>query len=125
MAELDTTTDPLPARFARVVKDARERSGLSQAALAEQIGASLDHISKVERGKYAPSLVMAARLIRALKLDANALIEAQPTDRSASRRRLDAEAALMRLAEGLDDRTLDTAIALVRVLAGHTPSQRS
>lgn len=117
MADEDSETDELTKRFALAIKDARERNGMSQQALAFQIGVSLDHVSKLERSKYLPGLDVAARLVRALGVDANKLLGAQPATRTASRYRLEAEAELLRLAESLDEKTLRTAIELVEVLA--------
>lgn len=122
MADEDTEKSALADRFARAVKSARELKGMSQAALANKIGASLDHVSKLERAKYLPGLMVAAELIKVLELDANALLDAQPSQRKVSRRRLDVEAELARLAEALDDRTLGTAVALVAVLAARAKS---
>ena len=85
--------DDLPARFALAVKGARERAGMSQAALAEAVGASLDHVGKLERAKYLPGLGVAAKLIVSLGLDANELLRAEPRRRKASRSRLEAEAS--------------------------------
>ena len=120
MAQNDKHTQTLTDRFAFAVRDARETANLSQAELADLIGASLDHVSKLERGKYLPGLAVAAQLIRALRLDANVLLSAEPHVRKVARKRQDAEAELMRLAIGLDDKTLETSIELIAVLAAKT-----
>ena len=97
---------------------------MSQAELAERVSVSIDHVSKIERLVYAPSLEMAARFVRALELDANDLIEAKPSSRKVSRRRLETEAALQRLVEKLDERTLDAALDIVGALAKHARPAR-
>lgn len=124
MADGNDDQQELTERFAGAVRNARERAGMSQAALAEAVGSSLDHIGKLERGKYLPGLLVAHHLIKTLGLDANALLNAKPRQRKASRQRLDREAALVNLVEGLDDRTLETVVLLVEVLASRSRRDR-
>ena len=109
--------EPLSERFARAVLDARERRGLSQAELADRIGVSLNHVSKLEREIYSASFEMAARFIIELDMDANALIGASPATRVLSKKRREIEGQIVRLIEGLDDRTLDTAMEILMALA--------
>jgi transcriptional regulator with XRE-family HTH domain len=117
MAAKSTKLEPLSERFARAVLDARERRGLSQAELADLVGVSLNHVSKLEREVYAASFEMAARFIVELGLDANELIGAPPPMRTVTKKRRDVEAQLVRLIENLDDRTLDTAVEIVGALS--------
>jgi ribosome-binding protein aMBF1 (putative translation factor) len=117
MADRDKATDGVSARFARAVKRERERRGLSQGELAELVDASIDHVSKLERHVYQPSLEMAVRFILTLGLDANALVKATPTRRNVSRARLASEAEVVSMIEALDDQTLQIASDVVRVLA--------
>ena len=117
MAGRKKKIEPLSERFARAVLDARERRGLSQAELADRIGVSLNHVSKLEREVYSASFEMAARFIVELDMDANALIGAKPATRAVSKRRRDIEGQVIRLIEGLDDRTLDTAMEILTALA--------
>jgi DNA-binding XRE family transcriptional regulator len=117
MTEVDNSAEGLKNRFAIAVKQARELNRLTQQELATLVGASLNHIGKLERGKYLPGLEVAAKLIGALGIDANRVLAAQPTTRVASRHRLEDEAELQRLAEMLDDRNLRTAIELMSILA--------
>jgi ribosome-binding protein aMBF1 (putative translation factor) len=124
MADSEDDKEALTERFARAVKDARERAGMSQAALAEAVSSSLDHIGKLERGKYLPGLQVARQLIKTLGLDANALLDAKPRKRKASRQRLEKEAAMLRLIETLDDRSLDTATDLLEVVASRARRER-
>jgi transcriptional regulator with XRE-family HTH domain len=108
--------EPLSERFARAVLDARERRGLSQAELADRIGVSLNHVSKLEREVYSASFEMAARFILELGMDANALIGAKPATRAVSKKRREVEGQIVRLIEGLDDKTLDTAMEILTAL---------
>lgn len=117
MADVDNSDTDLTARFGLAVKDARERASLTQQQLAHQAGASLNHIGKIERGKYLPGLHVAARIIVVLGIDANKLFGTKVQRRKASRRRLQDEAELIQVIEQLDDKALATAAELVAVLA--------
>ncbi len=116
MANTEYDTEALRERFARAVKGERERRGLSQSELAELVDVSVDHISKIERQVYQPSFDMAARFIVALGLDANVIIQAKPTKRHATRKRLDMEAQLARYVEGLDEPTLALTIDFTELM---------
>lgn len=117
MADVDNSADDLTARFATAVKDSRERHGLTQQQLADKVGASLNHIGKLERGKYLPGLLVAAGIINVLGIDANKLFGTPVKQRKVSPRRLQTEADLIRVIEKLDDKGLETAAELVAVLA--------
>jgi putative transcriptional regulator len=49
-------------RLANSLRPARERLGLTQAALAERVGVSRKTINTVENGVFVPSTVLALRL---------------------------------------------------------------
>jgi len=117
MADVDNIDTDLTARFGLAVKDARERAGLTQQQLAQKTGASLNHIGKIERGKYLPGLSVAAQILVVLGIDANKLFGTKVKSRKASPRRLTDEAELIRVIEGLDDKSLATAAELVAVLS--------
>lgn len=55
------------------VKEYRRRQGLSQLALAKQIGVARQTVNLIENGKYNPSLELCVRLARALQTDLNTL----------------------------------------------------
>ena len=46
------------------VKEYRARTGLNQQQLGEQVGASRQTISLIERGDYHPSVLLALRIAR-------------------------------------------------------------
>lgn len=46
------------------VRELREAEGLSQGALAEELGVSRQTINSIEVGRYVPSLPLAIRLAR-------------------------------------------------------------
>jgi transcriptional regulator with XRE-family HTH domain len=59
-------TDPLTARLAATVRDARTAKGMSVAALAEASGVSRAMIGKIERGEVQPTAALLGRLSAAL-----------------------------------------------------------
>jgi transcriptional regulator with XRE-family HTH domain len=48
---------------AALIRDARARNGVSQAALARRAGTTQKHISRIERGHVSPSVAMLSRLL--------------------------------------------------------------
>lgn len=66
---LRSVSDSLSRRIARGIREQRQRRRLSQLALAEAAGLSIDHISKVERGLREPRLGVVDRVARALGVD--------------------------------------------------------
>ena len=50
-----------------MLKEAREKKGLSQEALAELAGVSRQTIISIERGRYVPSLELALKLAKIFK----------------------------------------------------------
>ena len=62
MMNLDKTT------IAKVICEKRKSLGLSQAQLAEKLGISDKHISKIETGKYYPSLDNFMKILTTLNL---------------------------------------------------------
>jgi putative transcriptional regulator len=55
-------------RVSNNIRDLRTKRGLSQAALAEQVGATRQTINAIEQEKYAPSLELAFRIARAFEV---------------------------------------------------------
>jgi DNA-binding XRE family transcriptional regulator len=53
-------------RVANRVEDFRTQSGLSRQELADQVGVHYQTIGYIERGEYAPSLVLALRIASVL-----------------------------------------------------------
>ncbi|QFT87948.1 hypothetical protein FIU87_04700 [Bacillus sp. THAF10] len=50
--------------FRNRLKELRARDGLNQTELAKKIGASRQTVSLMERGDYAPSVVLAIKIAR-------------------------------------------------------------
>lgn len=60
--------------LARNLKRLRKARGLSQADFAGQIGAHLTHVSRVETGKYIPSLEFVVKAAKALEVSTDTLL---------------------------------------------------
>ncbi len=61
--------EALCAEIYRILREERERLGLSKYALAAKTGLSQQTIGYLERAKTAPSLDTVLRLVRAMELD--------------------------------------------------------
>ena len=59
---------PRKGRVANHIRDLRVARGLSQGALAEQVGATRQTINAIEQEKYAPSLELAFRIALAFEV---------------------------------------------------------
>lgn len=58
-----------PEGFGAVLRDARERAGLTPSETARRTGLTASYLAKLERGTRCPSVTMAARLGDVLGLD--------------------------------------------------------
>lgn len=81
--------DALSDALAATVRDARERLGLSVAALAERSGVSRAMIAKVERGEAQPTAALLGRLSGAMGLSLSELIARAEGDGGRLRRAAD------------------------------------
>jgi transcriptional regulator with XRE-family HTH domain len=68
-----STRRDLTTAFADVLRQLRERSGLSQEALATKSGLDRTFISLLERGQRQPTLKTMARLAQAMDISLTAL----------------------------------------------------
>lgn len=66
--------------FGENVRKLREAAGLSQDAFADLVGVHRTYMSGIERGKRAPSIVVAHRLAQALNVNPGALFDAPSSD---------------------------------------------
>ncbi|MEM4625635.1 MAG: helix-turn-helix domain-containing protein, partial [Candidatus Pacearchaeota archaeon] len=55
--------------FATLIKQAREKMGLSQDALAKKINEKVSVIKLIETGKLKPSILLGKKIERALKIN--------------------------------------------------------
>jgi len=68
-----------------MVRHHRERAGLTQGELADKTGNALETISRIERGKSAPSFTTIEKFTEALGVDARDLFGAGPYAAQAGR----------------------------------------
>ena len=61
--------------LANNIRAERNRKNISQAALAEKVGASESTISLIERGKQTPSIFLVIDIAKVLNIDINELLK--------------------------------------------------
>jgi len=64
-----------PVRLKSHVKQHRARKDLTQQDLADRVGVRRQTILAIEKGRYAPSALLAFRIARALGMDVGELFE--------------------------------------------------
>ncbi|HLO75357.1 MAG TPA: helix-turn-helix transcriptional regulator [Magnetospirillum sp.] len=104
--------EELQKLFGRRVYDLRRRKGLTQEALAEAIGKSLDTVSNVERGVSVPRLGTALDIANALGVSIGELFDfevAVPADKEKRR-------AIERLVQAVEGRSTETVDGLTRLV---------
>lgn len=99
--------------LARNMRELRKAKNLSQSELAERIGAHLTHVSRVETGKYIPSLDFVVKAAEVLDVRLDTLLSERP-DPSQDVRIEDKELAeRLRLMETLDKREREAVITVI------------
>jgi transcriptional regulator with XRE-family HTH domain len=56
-------------KLAKILKDARDKAGLTQAEVAEKAGIHFNYYARVERGEVTPRVDIVDNLARALKIN--------------------------------------------------------
>ena len=110
----------------RRIRQQRLRQGLTQSQLAERVGAADETISRIERGKLAPSVDMLGRIAGVLGVSVDALLTKPVTKKRAPGERL-ALQRVVALIEPLTDAQLDElhrALKALLRLGGHTARPR-
>lgn len=102
--------DELQKTVGRQVAFHRRRTGLTQAALAENVGLSVDMIAKLEIGAAAPSLRTVAALATAFGIDAAQLLTTKVVGDAAGRPEL---SSLISRLNGLGDDQLGWVAAVI------------
>ena len=107
------------------IRALRKERGLTQEALAEGIGRSVEAVSNLERGKSLPSFETLSRLARLLEVPVRDFFDFGGDRALRDPERSQLIATLMRIANGLDGRDLAVAVDQIRVLARRRdPAQR-
>lgn len=73
------------AGLCRLLRETREKAGLTQVELAEKIGETQSYVSKVERGERRLDLVQLQTFCRALKTSLSAFVAEFETGRVSRR----------------------------------------
>lgn len=107
------------------VRLARQRLGLTQEQLAEEVEKAVETLSNIERGHAYTGLETLKRLSVALGVPIRDFFEDVEERRSASRERLELEHRLRDLAGSLSDDDAKVALELVEVVARHRRGQLS
>ena len=105
---------PLSARerrFAALLATMRKARGLSQAALAERSGLSVDTIGRLERGTFSPSLETLFKLADGMQISLSTVLLAF------ERFERDGAVELAEVARGLGAGELEVALRVLMVLA--------
>lgn len=99
--------------LANNIKRLRKNTGWSQSQLAEQIGAHLSHINRIETGKYNPSLDVVQKLAQTFNVTIDYLVS--DTEEDFNEVRIENKNLLekIKLIDSLDD---DDKSALMRVI---------
>lgn len=99
--------------LAKNIKRLRKKMKWSQTQLAEQIGAHLSHINRIETGKYNPSLDVVQKLAQAFNVTIDYLVS--DTEEDFNEVRIENKNLLekIKLIDSLDD---DDKSALMRVI---------
>jgi transcriptional regulator with XRE-family HTH domain len=56
-------------KLAKILKDAREKAGLTQAEVADKAGIHFNYYARVERGEVTPRVDIVENIARALKIN--------------------------------------------------------
>ena len=78
-AEIEDVIEILVKDYGKLIKDARERSGLKQKDFANKLNEKASLMQKVETGRHEPSIALAQKIEKFLKIN---LIEESRLDRS-------------------------------------------
>ena len=70
----------LQVNFAKMVRQARQKAGLTQAALADKAGLTQQYIARIEAGQINPTLATMAAVARVLHLNVGDML--RPADPS-------------------------------------------
>ncbi len=110
--------EDLKEHLAETFRAARLRKGLTQEALAEQVGVTTETISNSERAESLVSLPVFLRLAGALDLAIAEIVDVPPVTarRKVTARRRRLEEDLEKLGEQLGDSNLDLLVGIGRLI---------
>ena len=109
--------EDLKKRLGDWFRTARLRMGLTQEALAEQVGVTTETISNSERGESLVTLPVFLSLAEALELDLAEIVEAKPSTLTKTKlKRLKLEGELRQLGADMNDTELELLIGIGRLV---------
>lgn len=112
-----TTQDPIVKTFAANLRRARNKTKMSQQALALKASVTTSYVGKIERAESAPGLDMVARLAKAVGADPRDLIAEGPSeDRSMSVARQELQRHVKRLISREDAHAVQAASIVVGLM---------
>lgn len=100
----------------RLARKRHKAGRLTQEALAEHAGISMETVSNIERGVTLPTVDVLFRIARVVPLDLESLASAEPTDWQISPERLRLETTLIELARDMPEAKLKALVEIARVL---------
>ena len=118
VSPMTTERDQLAERVGAAVRARRKAKGLSQEAVASEIGISVITLSNIERGENVPSLSVYLRLVQHLDVDTAALAEHQRATRRVNRERVQLEAEATELITSAENRDLRLILTLAKAMQG-------
>lgn len=104
--------------FGTHLKALRQSRNLTQEELADQIGRSVDAVSKIERGTSLPALDTVIRLSSALQTALSDLLAPLESNDQKSGQRVKLEAELIAMVALLTDEQLKIAVRQIEALGG-------
>jgi transcriptional regulator with XRE-family HTH domain len=110
-------------RLSEALRNGRRLKGLSQGDLADRVGASLEAIGNIERGKSSPSVDLFVKIVQVLDLDPRVVIgETGAGDDLRSEKRRKLEERAFQMIRRLDEQALDALIRIGRIVGdlGHS-----
>ncbi len=98
------------------VRAARSKRNLTQEQLGEMIDKTAESVSNIERGQVLPPLDTLCRIAQSLDVPLISFFEEAERTRTVARNRLNLEHRLRALGEGLTNKELELALALMETL---------
>ncbi len=105
--------------FGVLISDVRKKNGVLQKDLADQVGCTVSHLNRIERGAVSPSLALLCKIFSMLGIR-EFPETAQPQKPSSSKRL----SPLVAAAKDLNDDDLDILLALVQLMKGNVLTRR-
>jgi transcriptional regulator with XRE-family HTH domain len=107
------TSGEIIMRIQDKIKTNRKNKGLSQKQLAEMVGINTSHLSRLENGRYQPSVEVLKKLADALQVSTDYLLSATDDEAEEIRIQDQSFADKIRLLDSLDGKEKETVINVI------------